>query len=56
MRAAMDLHAAIWFTHAFATDGSKHRDGRGLRMLQAEPGMEERATGRGMEGGRLPAT
>jgi ribonuclease HI len=72
----MDLHAAIWFTHAFATDGSKHRDGRtafgiwsgarlreqgaheeeGLRMLQAEPGMEERATGRGMEGGRLPAT
>ena len=64
MRVAMDLHAAVWFTHAFATDGSKHRDGRtaygiwsgarlreqggyeeeGLRMLQAEPGMEERAT------------
>ena len=76
MRVAMDLHAAVWFTHAFATDGSKHRDGRtaygiwsgarlreqggyeeeGLRMLQVEPGMEERATGRGMEGGRLPAT
>ena len=76
MRVAMDLHAEIWFTHAFATDGSKHRDGRtaygiwsgarmreqgareeeGLRMLQAEPGMEESATGQGMEGGRLPAT
>ena len=76
MRVAMDLQAEIGFTHAFATDGSKHRDGRtaygiwtgarlreqgahkeeGLRMLQTEPGMEERATGRGMEGGRLPAT
>ena len=73
MRVAMDLQAEIGFTHAFATDGSKHRDGRtaygiwtgarlreqgahkeeGLRMLQTELGMEERATGRGMEGGRL---
>ena len=73
MRVAMDLQAEIGFTHAFATDGSKHRDGRtaygiwtgarlreqgahkeeGLRMLQTELGLEERATGRGMEGGRL---
>ena len=28
MRVAMDLQAEIGFTHAFATDGSKHRDGR----------------------------
>ena len=74
----MDLHSAIGFTRAFATDGSKEgkRDGRtaygiwegcdvlahgateveGEQWLHMPTGVEEKATGGGMEGGRLPRT
>ena len=35
MRVAMDLHAKHWFTHAFATDGSKEGERRGKTAYMA---------------------